>query len=534
MTTTLESITSGVNESRFLEHQRTLFSTSTSVLAECLQNARRAGASAVVFWYDVENSSLTITDDGCGIDDFRALITVAESDWSQETMDSEHPFGIGFSCVSFAAEKVRVESKGKQIEFSSEDLIAKRPIAVEPSDFIGGTRITLWRCNLGMSKVKDALSSYAKGFAIPVFWQGEALERPHAQANLLGKQTSVGFVYVPGIHCDRKDGADFEGYVYCQGLPVHVDGFSPRYDTLRLPVVHVDHLRYTPRVPDRDSLIDPRQATEDFCGALEKIWREHLAARKAELPSADFAESYWREAKEAGCLDLMADVPVLPAQILFYVGETPVLSREDESFLRRNDEPVTRPEVESGFARLMWTEKAKALFVCDRLPEQHWAKPYLRDLEEEEITISGSVLAEDYFRDGWVEGKVKLMQDLAVTISGITHPLTDAVVMTDPNSFDHTFLVPQEIDHQGRAGYVLRQASSYVKGCNNLCNNLDTDYENDAYSFDNLVAILSGEPAVETLKKSLRCAGTRFKTNLRNNKFCVRFDAEGKVTVTVE
>ena len=109
------SITSGVNESRFLEHLKTLFSTSTTVLAECLQNGRRAGASSVVFDYDVSESSLTITDNGCGIADFRALITVAESGWSQETMDSERPFGIGFFSVSFAAESVLGESKGKQI-----------------------------------------------------------------------------------------------------------------------------------------------------------------------------------------------------------------------------------------------------------------------------------------------------------------------------------------------------------------------------------------------------------------------------------
>ena len=88
------SIVSSVNESRFLEHMRTLFSTSTTVLAECLQNGRRAGASQIDFDYDVSTSTLTITDNGCGIADFRALVTVAESGWSEETMSSEKPFGI--------------------------------------------------------------------------------------------------------------------------------------------------------------------------------------------------------------------------------------------------------------------------------------------------------------------------------------------------------------------------------------------------------------------------------------------------------
>ena len=75
----VENIVSSVNETRFLEHMRTLFSTSTTVLAECLQNGRRAGASRIDFDYDEAASTLSITDNGCGISDFRALITVAEA-----------------------------------------------------------------------------------------------------------------------------------------------------------------------------------------------------------------------------------------------------------------------------------------------------------------------------------------------------------------------------------------------------------------------------------------------------------------------
>ena len=144
----MENIVSSVNETRFLEHMRTLFSTSTTVLAELLQNGRRAGANRIDFDYDEATSSLTIMDNGCGISDFRTLITVAESGWSEETIASERPFGIGFFSVSFSAESVVVESRGKKIEFSSDDLIAKRQIAVQPSSFIGGTRIALVSCKL--------------------------------------------------------------------------------------------------------------------------------------------------------------------------------------------------------------------------------------------------------------------------------------------------------------------------------------------------------------------------------------------------
>ncbi|WP_172600122.1 ATP-binding protein [Sulfuricystis multivorans] len=539
------SITSGVNESRFLEHLKTLFSTSTTVLAECLQNGRRAGASSIVFDYDVSESSLTITDNGCGIADFRALITVAESGWSQETMDSERPFGIGFFSVCFAAESVRVESKGKQIQFSSEDLIAKRKIAVEPSSFIGGTRITLHGCKLDAEKVGQALAIYAKGFAIPVFWRGEELPRPHAQANLVGKQTSVGFIHVPGIHDDSNTWFVPYGYVYCQGLPVNVSSFTPHYGKEIRPIVHVDHLRYMPRMPDRDSLIDPQQAAKDINMALKEIWREYLAAKKAEMSPADFVKTCWSKARHAECLDLMADVPVLPTEVLTYVGETPRLVEDGDGFLYQCSEQITETQVVSGavmlfreyneedcgdyFARLMWAEKAKVIFVSSELPEQHWAVKHLRNLGEEEVKVSGRAVATDHFSGGWVDGDVKLMENLSVTIAGIKHPLTEAVAVGSGEwGGSRTFLVPKGITH---AGYVLRQASTYTDSNDKYC---ETDYELDAVLFDDLVAIMSGEPAVETLKKCLYNAGVRNKTNLRNSSFRVKFDADGNMTVTAE
>ena len=103
---TAEIITSGVNERRFIEHLRLMFSTKDTCLKEMMQNARRAGASFARFDYEPATRTLRVTDDGCGIADFKALVTVADSAWSEETMRSEEPFGIGFSSVSFAADSV--------------------------------------------------------------------------------------------------------------------------------------------------------------------------------------------------------------------------------------------------------------------------------------------------------------------------------------------------------------------------------------------------------------------------------------------
>ncbi|MDR1661421.1 MAG: ATP-binding protein, partial [Azoarcus sp.] len=272
-----QQIISAVNERRFLEHLRSFFSTSTTVLAECMQNARRAGATQVSFAYEASAATLIVTDDGQGIDDFAALVTVAESGWTQETMEDEKPFGIGFFSVCFAAGRIRVESRDKRVEFSSDDLIAKTPIAIQAGDFIDGARVTLLGCKIDEEKIADALTRYASGFSIPVIWQEIPLYRPCARAGLVGKETAAGLIHVPGIHGDQ-DSPLFEerGYAYCQGLPVFIPNFSYSYppsNSRDYLVVHVDHLKYTPRMPDRDTLIDAQQAAADIDNAIKQIWR---------------------------------------------------------------------------------------------------------------------------------------------------------------------------------------------------------------------------------------------------------------------
>lgn len=543
----LENIVSSVNETRFLEHMKTLFSTSTTVLAELLQNGRRAGANRIDFDYDEATSSLTIMDNGCGISDFRTLITVAESGWSEETIASERPFGIGFFSVSFSAKSVVVESRGKKIEFSSEDLIAKRQIAVQPSSFIGGTRIELIRCKLDQAAIQKALGYYARGFATPVFWRNEELPRPHAQANLNGVTTPVGFVHIPGLHGNARDVChEPHGYVYCQGLPVAVAGFTRLYGpgNQDVQVVHVDHHVYSPRMPDRDSLIDADKAAKDFVEALKALWREHISVKKFEMSSDDFVDEYWDVAKAVGCLEVMSDVPVLPRHVVHYVVDTPVLQHDGDSYMSRIEARVTLDDVQSGsitlckdfyeaengddFAKLTFAKKARLLFVNRGLPADHWANAFLWDFDEEEVKVSGKVVAQGDFSGGWVEGVIKLVDKLSLTMLGQTLLINEAFSVGE-NWDTAAFMVPLDAAKRGsHTGYVLRQQSTYVNENDAYC---ETDYELDRDRFDDQVAILAGEPGAETVKKCLMSAGAGRKTNLRNKTFTVRFDDEGSITV---
>ena len=219
-----------------------------------------------------------------------------------------------------------------------------------------------------------------------------------------------------------------------------VQGFTKHYHGDKEPclIVHVDHLVYTPRMPDRDSLIDSEKAAKDFYAVLKGLWREHILVKKAVMSAIDFVETYWDAAQKADFLTVMGDVPVLPKRMVQYVAETPVLLRDGDCYMNRYKDHVTMEQVQSGevqlckdfdeegggtdFAKLMFAMKANLLFVQYGLPDTHWACPFLRDIAEEEVKIGGKVVASEHFSGGWCEGRAKLVKDLSVTMGGKSVP----------------------------------------------------------------------------------------------------------------
>ena len=543
----LEAVTSGVNEARLLEHLRSMFSSSTTVLAETMQNARRAGASCVAFDHDPETNSLIISDNGSGIADFRTLITLAESGWSEETMRSELPYGMGFFSVCFAAESVVVESRGKAIAFTADDLIAKRIIPVLPSSFIGGTRISLQQCSLPSKDIQSALEKFARGFAIPVLWAGEELPRPHAMASLSGVTTDVGFMHVPAIHTKQGDREPFcvtSARVYCQGLPIRAgmrhDG-GGYFERENSPIVHIDHLKYQPRMPDRECLLNQDEVAEQISDAIRAVWMEFIDTEKTRLPADVFAERFWKPARKIGYMEVMNDVPYLPQGALTVIESQPIRCGEGEDYTRHRELGVSKDLVVSGevilahdfpewdgegdeFAKLQYASQCNLIFVSG-LPSGHWAHDYALTLQDEPAVISGKVVAKDYFSGSYASGTVKVIEGLSVSMYGKRVPLEDAISVGSSDWGDVTFLVPKDMSYPA---YVLRQASTYQNDSNNY---QETDLDLDMEKFNNLVAILNGESGQDTLKKCLETAGATSKTNLRNTAFRVAFDADGNIMV---
>ncbi len=80
-------------------------------VVEVLQNARRAGATEVAITN--EDGSVTVRDNGRGIDDFANLLDLGGSGWEDALESSEDPAGVGLFCL--APRRVTVRSQGKMI-----------------------------------------------------------------------------------------------------------------------------------------------------------------------------------------------------------------------------------------------------------------------------------------------------------------------------------------------------------------------------------------------------------------------------------
>ena len=539
-------ITSGVNEGRFIAHLRELFSSSTVALSEIAQNARRAQATKVVFDLSEDGRTLVVTDNGIGIDDFQKLIVVAESGWSDELMADEQPFGIGFASVSFCAESVLVESKGKSISFTTEDLVAKRPIPVITASFIGGTRLTLSGFKVETYKATEALTAIARGFPIPVVLNGQELPRPHAKAFLEGVETDIGFLRVPGVHSDKFDAFEFKGHVYCQGLPVKAGEFTRSH--LRsedLVVVHLDHHQFKPRCPDRDSLIDADVASQRIADILKTVMREQLTRLKGVLSSVEFANNYWRIARSISALDIMNDVPVLPRCVMWEINARLRQSCDGGNCWGMAKSSVTRSQVEANkvvlfdrdlcdefeadnFARMAFVS-AKNWHQCDPLPKGHWANAHIKEIDKLDCVIGGKIIASGYFDGEYVSGGTSIVEDLSVTMAGETVLLTESIAIDMPEGVFDGLLVPVNCDHPAS---VLLQASTYTSGDSDHYE--EGSHDADIREFDNFVDMLRGESPEKTLEKCLASSSVQSRTNLRGITFSLVFDEAGKFSVSTQ
>ncbi|MBC5767528.1 ATP-binding protein [Ramlibacter albus] len=447
-----ETVTAGISEAKLLGSLKHLFASSFSVLGELMQNARRARASGVTFDFDPDQKTLTVCDDGTGIADFQNLVVLAQSGWDDETMLTENPFGMGLFSVLFACEEVTFRSRGRRLRVSIDAVVEKRAIAVDVDESapVQGTRIEMRNLapnllpakhevpsagivGLARYEMVEELRAYAQGFAIPVRLNGEDLPRPFAQENIPGEKTDIGFVSVYGIHRapDRQVvmvNAHAYNVYFLQGLPIN--GSAVRNGTPCV-IVHLDNASFIPKMPDRAHLYDQERAFKRISTSLTELVERYLVDRKAKLTPKEFASRHWTECKVFRRLDLMNDVPWIPASLFFRIGailessermmdrctalattaqgdpEAHLLSREDVEqgkFRIWRNTPYAPSASRAAALLLKVMQREEVLALADNLPEGHWLNLCTPDCEgfTFDVHASGCAGKADYHAGDWM------------------------------------------------------------------------------------------------------------------------------------
>ncbi len=535
----MKEVAMKVNQANLVKGLKYSFTNKTTVLGELMQNARRAGASQVVFDFDPENKMLRVSDDGCGIDSIETLLTVAESGWNADMCAEEHPFGIGFLSALFACRHLTVSTIGGCISAKTEDVLSFLPVVVTHiSNWDGITEIIMQDVNLEEDDIRKALEKLIQGFPIPVVFNNEELKSLLSiNSGLQFVDTEIGSVYLSGLDTPPLNRYRSHDYaVFLQGLPIYN---SREYwhvnNNHYVHVIHLDSTSFYARLPDREKLINQDEVIEKIKQVLAKEIESRLVSMKITLSAKEFV-CFYPIMKDWKLERLLNDVPLIPAQVLSEVSDNLVCNTDAfGSFITEPKDPLSRDEIKArgivsinddlqyeGAAHYLFVWKKNLLLYNGNLDAGHWIHALVKNLDKDEATIE--IINESHrasFRGSWVWLSVCFCDAYRIHIGDETVEISDVAFYTGQENDDTAF-----IPKGGDSSDVLKQAYSFN---NEFEEFQDSAWENDSDAFESfIVANTSKEPA-DAIKRLLpnftECP------LLYGESFVLTLDKEGKVAL---
>lgn len=542
-----------VNQGGLMKGLKHAFTENTTLFKEMLQNCERAGATVihvnvVADEQDETRVKVIITDNGCGIQEMEPLLTVAASGWSEEIMANRMPYGLGFLSALYASRSIEVESLGFKMTFDSDDALSFRPILVKhhpDSTERPGTRFVLHGINLPVDKVNSAIHGFAKGFPVKVILNGEDVPRNDALdadgANFV--ETEIGMMSVPGF----ETGVESSLYIcYLQGFNVHCS--HPYFgNDVNRTVIHLDPKKFVARMPDRDVLIDEKERVVEIRNEICAQWRKLLEKKKAEMSPEDFLDRYWK-AIEMYAKNVINDIPFLPKQAVDVFTDQPnqIDQGYSDRFQKSPDNHLRQEDVASGKIRLVsldsmsdesvaswnfaWARNALEIDL-NRLHEDHWAKPYVLELDDyqTDVVIHGQY-AEGSFYGQFVDATVILCESFDIHVINDEDERVDSVSIDSEIIYDGMrFLVPRKASG---SGWAVQQASSYTDEHENF---MEPELDEDTDDLSRKISELRGEAPATLLEGLLgtRCS-LRDYPSFRGKRFVLCVSPDGNLTVTEE
>ncbi|VFR23710.1 hypothetical protein ANDA3_1195 [plant metagenome] len=411
------------DQNRLIANLRHAFNPS-SMLGELLQNARRAQAEDI--HVTVEGDTLTVSDDGIGIDNLQNLIFIAHSSWCEELQARENAFGLGALSTLYFADRLSVHSRDQAFTARTGQIISGEAVVVYLKPHRAGTELRLEgvkpaQAGLDLRTwVGQELLRLCEAFPVRVWFNGEEVPRPLTRPDRRWRETAMGKVRV------NLSGSHTQWRCFLQGLPI---GSVPSFCEHQIILLPDDTLA---KLPDRQHLLNKAEDHPRIQAAVSQAYREALIEKKAELAASEFIEHYAQICLSSSNADLLNDVPFVPRSwFRDWHCEPAGYRRYWERYMTRGI--VAREALEQvgvwqtetdeydAPAAEVYLQAANAfLFDEPGLDDDHWLKRLLRTITPEQVQIRAGVLlyqdSDPCLADCEVE--LQLVETLHVSLEG--------------------------------------------------------------------------------------------------------------------
>lgn len=529
------------------------FTDKTKVLSEIIQNSRRANATAIdmVYYADDENefvSSIAITDNGSGIDDMQDIFTIGGSGWNEATAENENPYGIGSIAMLYACKTLNISSGDNCIDVSCDDIISGKTFSVKQTQWVqDGTRITLENTVFTVKQLNNALEKLAKYSSIPITVNSQLLVSDLALPYLRNDlsytclDTPLGTVAFKGHCCNKAI------KVILQELCV--------YSMYRSHTLFFANKHFQARMPDRDKLVEEKEALATISDAIKLVYGEYLTKQKSLYIDDTDALHEWVKQQFVDIVKfapiLLNDIDYLPAGAFDTVDypcmRTSYIQRETQAVLKNAINDVTYTNVSTDipiFLAALHAKKAQSLGKT--LDKGHWFYEQYNEFDESKATINitnGRVI-DSYLYVGYEDVRFGVADGLSITYEKWTQTINNGA-----------FLRPADFAHNNDDDDVFTQHINALTDEYGDCILLDTnEIETILFQFDgftdendshddltvqecldevlNLASAAFGVSASDFISRVLPNLPTDIVTQLRSNPVTLTVDEHGVLIAT--
>jgi hypothetical protein len=301
---TAETIRGAVDVALLDKADRLFRNDDEGIWIEVLQNARRAGALSVGISIEehspnADSCTVTVEDNGEGIRDFQALVTLGNSRWKEETQVNEDPAGMGF--YSLCHSDVEVHSSDKYVRISRAVFLGKAEAQIEERDeTVQGTRLRFQRPSTRRALVA-ALERVTEFLPMEVRLEGNVLPRHDFLEGALHREFIDGIEVGFAVHFSFHGSSDLNWNFYGARLrhaPMTIEGIltdknqvltiSARFQVLETAAIKL-------QLPDRKGILEDAAFREFQKKAAAAAYRFFQTQSRHVLSYRN-----WKEAQSLG------------------------------------------------------------------------------------------------------------------------------------------------------------------------------------------------------------------------------------------